>query len=104
MSTSGNISPYERLYSFLPNYKMLRAFGCICFIQPQPHEHNKLEHRAHLCGFLGYEIEHKGYRCWDPISKRLRVSHHVPFGSTKCFHRYLIFKFQIQMSCILLIP
>ncbi|GFS44208.1 hypothetical protein Acr_00g0089110 [Actinidia rufa] len=26
-----------------------------------------------------YGIEHKGYRCYDPISKRLRISRHVEF-------------------------
>ncbi|KAJ9555291.1 hypothetical protein OSB04_009905 [Centaurea solstitialis] len=45
----------------------------------QPHEHTKLQPRSRLCLFLGYGIEHKGYRCWDPISKRLRISRNVTF-------------------------
>ncbi|KAJ9542132.1 hypothetical protein OSB04_028638 [Centaurea solstitialis] len=45
----------------------------------QPHEHTKLQHRSRLCLFLGYGIEHKGYRCWDPIFKRLRISRNVTF-------------------------
>ncbi|KAJ9541983.1 hypothetical protein OSB04_028489 [Centaurea solstitialis] len=55
-------------------------------IHPTPILHNKspmrlfmLEPRSRLCLFLGYGIEHKGYRCWDPISKRLRISRHVTF-------------------------
>ncbi|KAH0645344.1 hypothetical protein KY284_033228 [Solanum tuberosum] len=28
---------------------------------------------------LGYGIEHKGYRCWDPMSNRIRISRHVIF-------------------------
>lgn len=35
--------------------------------------------------FLGYGIEHKGYRCWDPLSKRLRISQHVIFWEQKMF-------------------
>lgn len=37
------------------------------------------------CCFLGYGIEHKGYRCWDPLSKRLRISQHVIFWEQKMF-------------------
>jgi transposase InsO family protein len=63
-----NLSPFECLYGTPPSYSSFRVFGCICFILLQPHEHSKLEHRSRLCCFPGYEIEHKGYRCWDLIS------------------------------------
>ncbi|GFZ05457.1 hypothetical protein Acr_17g0010290 [Actinidia rufa] len=74
-----NIPPYEKLYSTTPNYNLLRVFGSACFVLLQPHERNKLEPRSRLCCFLGYGIEHKGYHCYDPISKRLRISRHVEF-------------------------
>ena len=83
--TFQNQSPYERLYGSPPNYNLLKVFGCVCFVLLQPHEHSKLEPRSRLCCFLGYGIEHKGYRCWDPISKRLRVSRHVIFWEHKMF-------------------
>ena len=51
----------------------------------QPHERTKLEPRARLCCFLGYGIQEKGYRCWDPVSKRLRISRHVVFWEHKMF-------------------
>ncbi|GFZ02718.1 hypothetical protein Acr_15g0013260 [Actinidia rufa] len=74
-----NISPYEKLYSTTPNYALLRVFGSAYFVLLQPHKRNKLEPRSRLCCFLGYGIEHKGYRYYDPISKRLRISRHVEF-------------------------
>ncbi|KAJ9557472.1 hypothetical protein OSB04_012086 [Centaurea solstitialis] len=52
----------------------------------QPHEHTKLEPRSRLCLFLEYGTKHKGYRCWDPISKRLRISHHVTFWEYVLFY------------------
>lgn len=81
----GNKSPYERLYGVLPNYDLLRVFGCACFVMLQPHERTKLESRARLCCFIGYGINHKGYRCWDPVSQRLRISRHVVFWEHKMF-------------------
>ncbi|GFZ16754.1 hypothetical protein Acr_26g0000240 [Actinidia rufa] len=81
----GNLTPYERLYGTPPDYHSLRVFGCACFVLLQPHEQTKLEPRSRLCCFLGYGIEHKGYRCWDPLSRRLRVSRHVVFWEHKMF-------------------
>ncbi|KAL0550370.1 hypothetical protein IC582_014879 [Cucumis melo] len=52
-----------------------------------PHEHTKLEPRARLCCFLGYGTEHKGFRCWDPLSNRLRISRHVTFWEHTMFSR-----------------
>lgn len=31
-------------------------------------------------------IEHKGYRCYDPVAKRLRISHHVVFSKHKMYY------------------
>jgi len=77
--TTFNKSPYELLYGSPPDYQSLCVFGLVCFVLLQPHEHTKLEPRSRLCCFLGYGIEHKGYCCYDPIAKRLLISHHVTF-------------------------
>ena len=55
------------------------------FVLLHPHEHTKLEPHAHLCCFLGYGTEHKKFRCWDPISQRLRISRHVTFWEHHMF-------------------
>ena len=69
------------------SYDSLRVFGCVCFFLLQDHERNKLQSHSHLCCFLGYGIGKKGYRCYDPISKRLRVSRHVVFWEHKTFYQ-----------------
>ena len=88
----GYLSPFERLYGTPPSYSSLRVFGCACFVLLQPHEHSKLEPRSRLCCFLGYEIEHKDYRCWDPIFQRLRISRHVVFQEHTTFNSLSKFK------------
>jgi hypothetical protein len=83
--TTLNRSPYELLYGSPPDYQSLRIFGCVCFVLLPPHERTKLEPRSRLCCFLGYDIEHKGYCCYDPISKRLCISRHVTFWEHRFF-------------------
>uniref|UniRef100_A0A2N9J561 Integrase catalytic domain-containing protein n=1 Tax=Fagus sylvatica TaxID=28930 RepID=A0A2N9J561_FAGSY len=81
-----NTTPYERLFGTAPNYSLLKVFGCVCFVLLQPHERTKLQPRSQLCCFLGYGLEEKGYRCYDPTAKRLRVSRHVVFWEHKMFY------------------
>ncbi|KAL0549125.1 hypothetical protein IC582_013605 [Cucumis melo] len=68
-----------------PNYSNLKVFGCACFVLLHPHEHTKLELRARLCYFLGYDTEHKDFHCWDPLSDRFRISRHVTFWEHTMF-------------------
>jgi hypothetical protein len=81
-----NTTPYERLFGTAPNYSLLKVFGCVCFVLLQPHERIKLQSRSQLCCFPGYGLEEKGYRCYDPVAKRLRVSRHVVFWEHKMFY------------------
>ena len=83
--TTHKKSPFELLYDKLPDYSSLRVFGCVYFVSLPSHERNKLEPRSRLCCFLGYSISQKGFRCYDPISRRLRISRHVEFGNIRLF-------------------
>ena len=47
--------------------------------------HNKLETRSRFCCFLGYGETQKGYRCYDPVSHRLRVFRNVVFWEHRSF-------------------
>ena len=82
-----NQTPYDLLFGFSPSYDLLRVFGCVCFVLLQDHERNKLQSRSRLYCFLGYGIGQKGYRCYDPISKRLHVSRHVVFWEHKMLYQ-----------------
>jgi hypothetical protein len=72
-------TPYERLYGTIPNYSLLRVFGSTCFVLLPKKDRTKLSTRCVLCVFLGYGIQQKGYRCYDPVTQKLHVSRHVTF-------------------------
>jgi hypothetical protein len=59
--------PLERLFARSRDYSALRSFGCVCYVLLAPRERTKLTAQS----------EHKGYRCWDPVGRRMRISRDV---------------------------
>ncbi|RWR76373.1 putative polyprotein [Cinnamomum micranthum f. kanehirae] len=75
-----NKSPWECLFNRSPNYCFLHTFGCLCFPWLRPYNKNKLEFRSRPCVFLGYSLNHIGYRCLDIDTGRVFLSRHVVFN------------------------
>ncbi|WVZ71148.1 LOW QUALITY PROTEIN: hypothetical protein U9M48_019768 [Paspalum notatum var. saurae] len=83
----GDIS-LERLCGKTPDYSDLRLFGCVCYVLLAPRERTKLTAQSIECVFLGYSAEYKGYRCWDPVGRRMRISRDVVFDESHPFYPY----------------
>jgi len=56
-----------------------KVFGCVCFVKDHQPTVSKLDPQAVKCVFMGYASTQKGYKCWDPIGRRLFVSMDVIF-------------------------
>uniref|UniRef100_A0A803P7H9 Reverse transcriptase Ty1/copia-type domain-containing protein n=1 Tax=Cannabis sativa TaxID=3483 RepID=A0A803P7H9_CANSA len=73
-----NQTPLEVLFKQKPDHEALRTFGCACFPNIRPYNKHKLEFRSAPCTFLGYSLNHKGYKCLDS-SGRMYISRDVIF-------------------------
>jgi hypothetical protein len=61
------------------DYLVLKIFGCPAYVHVQSGERSKLDSKSRKCIFLGFQIGVKGYRLWDPVSKKKIVSRDVVF-------------------------
>lgn len=85
---NGGFSPYEKFFGIRPNNSEHKVFRCACLVLLLKNEWTRLTTRSALCVFFGYGIDQNGYRCYDPIAKKLRISRHV--ASWSIFH-FIVF-------------
>ncbi|KAL0641361.1 hypothetical protein Bca4012_102705 [Brassica carinata] len=80
------LSPFEVLNKTKPHIDHLRVFGCLCYVMIPGERRNKLEAKSTKAMFIGYSITQKGYKCYDPITRRVMVSREVKFAESKGYY------------------
>jgi hypothetical protein len=54
-------------------------FGCIAYVHVSDEKRSKLDPKVEKCIFIGYSFKQKGYRCFNPSTRKLQVSRDVVF-------------------------
>uniref|UniRef100_A0A803P722 Reverse transcriptase Ty1/copia-type domain-containing protein n=1 Tax=Cannabis sativa TaxID=3483 RepID=A0A803P722_CANSA len=75
-------SPIEVLFNITPDYTKFKVFGYVCYPNNRPYNKHKLEFKSTPCTFIGYSLNHKGYKCLDP-SGRLYIYRDVILDESK---------------------
>ena len=71
------MTPEEKFTGKKPDVSHLRVFGCIAYVHVPDEKRSKLDPKAEKCIFIGYSLEQKGYRCFNPYTRKLQVSRDV---------------------------
>ena len=64
------ITPYEKLYKQRPDVSHLKVFGSIAYVHIPDEMRRKLDPKAEKCVFIGYAQDRKGYKCYNPSTKK----------------------------------
>jgi hypothetical protein len=74
------MAPEEKFTSKKPDVSHLIIFGCIAYVHVPDEKRSKLDPKVEKCIFIGYSLEQKGYRCFNPSTQKLHVSINVVFN------------------------
>jgi hypothetical protein len=66
-----------------PSLQHLRVFGCDAYVHVPKENKSKLDKRAEKCIFIGYKDGVKGYKIWNPETKKIVYSRDVVFREVK---------------------
>ena len=78
-SSVTNRSPYELFYGKKPSVGHLRPFGCLAYVHLQKDQHGALLPHAAQCIFVGYPIDYKGWRFYNPATRKEIISDSAVF-------------------------
>ena len=78
-----DITPEQQFTGTKPDVSHLKVFGCIAYVHVPDELRTKLDPKAKKCIFVGYSLEQKGYRCYNPDTREICVSRDVVFDELK---------------------
>ncbi|KAI5343667.1 hypothetical protein L3X38_011543 [Prunus dulcis] len=73
------VTPFEAYTGRKPGIAHLKIFGSLCHVLIPSALRHKLEENSHKCIFVGYGLCEKGYRLFDPSTRKVILSRDVQF-------------------------
>jgi len=61
----------------------LRVFGCDAYVHVPKEKRTKLDSKSKKCIFIGYKDGLKGYKLWNPVTRKVVYSRDVVFREVK---------------------
>jgi hypothetical protein len=80
------MTPKEKYSGRKLDLSHLKVFGCIAYVHVPDELRTKLDLKAEKCVFIGYSLEQKGYRCYNPVTREMRVSRDVVFDEMSIWY------------------
>ncbi|KAK3030461.1 hypothetical protein RJ639_039146 [Escallonia herrerae] len=69
----------EAWSGYKPSESHLKVFGSIAYVHVPDQQMKKLDDKSEKFVFIGYSQESKGYKLYNPVDKKLKVSRDVTF-------------------------
>ena len=81
-----DVTPEEKFTGNKQDLLHMKVFGCISYVHVPDELRIKLDPKAEKCIFIGYSLEKKGYRCYNPTTHDVRVSRNVVFDELQSWY------------------
>jgi hypothetical protein len=82
-SALDDTTPHEVWSGKKPSLQHLRVFGCDAYVHVPKENRSKLDNKAGKCIFIGYKDGVKGYKLWNPETKKIVYIRDVVFREVK---------------------
>jgi hypothetical protein len=66
-----NLTPEEAWSGYKPSVVHMKVFGCTTYAHVPKEKRRKLDDKSVKCIFIGYSIETRSYRLFDPQEKKV---------------------------------
>ena len=76
-------NPHEVWTGKKTSLSHLRVFGCDAYVHVPKEKRTKLDNKSERCIFIGYKDGLKGYKLWNPETKKVVYSRDVVFREVK---------------------
>src|SRR3984893_6566487 len=76
-------TPFEAFYRRKPSVSHLRVFGCRAYAHVQKDKRRPFEPKSRKCVFVGYPVDYKAWKCWDPATNEVFICRDVRFVETE---------------------
>ena len=76
-------TPFEAFYGRKPSVSHLWVFGCWVYAHVQKDKQGSFQPKSRKCIFLGYPVNYKGWKCWDPATNEVFISRDVHFAESE---------------------
>lgn len=81
-----NITPFEAYSGKKPGIGHLKVFGSLCYVHVPTETRQKLDAKSVKRVFVGYAVCEKGYRVFDPFTKKLILPRDVVFDESMTWY------------------
>jgi hypothetical protein len=76
-------TPHEVWSRKKPSLQNIRVIGCDAYVHVPKENRSKLDKKAEKCIFIGYKDGVKGYKLWNPETKKIVYNRDVVFREVK---------------------
>jgi hypothetical protein len=78
-----DMTPNEVWSGKKPSVAHIKVFGCDAFVHVPKEKRSKMDKKEVKCIFIGYKEGMKGYKLWDPASRRTMYNRDVVFREVR---------------------